>query len=83
MTNENAEETTPRRRGKRDAGQAEVTERLQEEQEKGYSGTVPDPTPNYNYTVAGNDEPTPETDEDLKDEVETLRRDIERGRVNG
>lgn len=48
-----------------DLGAGEVTKKLNEEQEKGYRGTVPDPTPNHAYTVAGvtSGEPTPETDE--------------------
>lgn len=47
-----------------DAGQAEVQKKFDEEQEQGYVGTVPDPTPNENYTVAGvvKGAPTPETD---------------------
>jgi hypothetical protein len=34
---------------------------------QGYRGTVPDPTPNHHYTVAGvtDGKPTPETDPDL------------------
>jgi hypothetical protein len=47
---------------------AAVAEALSEEQERGYRGTVPDPTPNHAYTVAGvtGGEPTPETDDDLR-----------------
>lgn len=47
-----------------DLGRAEVERKLDAEQERGFAGTVPDPTPNENYTVAGvtNDKPTPETD---------------------
>lgn len=56
------EERRSRRSGA-DGGEAEVAHRLHEEQEKGYSGTVPDPTPNANYSVAGvtSGAPTPET----------------------
>ena len=36
-----------------DAGQAEVQATMDAEQEQGYRGTVPDETPNENYTVAG------------------------------
>lgn len=67
MTNEqqpeNARSETRTRRtaGGDDAGQEEVAHRLHEEQAKGYSGTVPDQTPNSAYTVggvsAGNDTP--------------------------
>ncbi len=44
---------------------AEVQERKDAEDEKGYIGEVPDPTPNHAYTLAGvtAGEPTPETDE--------------------
>lgn len=56
-----------------DAGQAEVQEKMDEATEKGYLGTVPDPTPNENYfavnSTATNDLPTPETDADLYDEA--------------
>jgi hypothetical protein len=47
-----------------DAGQAEVQKKFDAEQEQGYRGVVPDPTPNENYSVAGvtSGAPTPETD---------------------
>jgi hypothetical protein len=50
---------------------------LEEAQEKGYFGVTPDPTPNYNYTVAGVLEgaPTPETDMELAREVHAELRD--------
>lgn len=44
-------------------GGDEVAQRLHEEQAKGYSGEVPDETPNEAYTVAGvtkTDQPQPE-----------------------
>lgn len=46
-----------------DAGQAEVQAKSDDEQEKGYRGTVPDETPNEHYTVQGVIQglPTPET----------------------
>jgi carbamate kinase len=46
-----------------DAGQAEVQKKFDAEQEQGYRGVVPDPTPNENYSVAGvtSGAPTPET----------------------
>lgn len=46
-----------------DAGQAEVQETFDAIEEKGYIGTVPDETPNENYTVQGvvSGAPTPET----------------------
>lgn len=47
-----------------DLGQAEVQARVDEATERGYVGTVPDPTPNEAYTLAGvvAKRPTPETD---------------------
>ena len=49
-----------------DLGQEEVAERIAQEQAQGYVGTVTDPTPNENYTLAGvtSGAPTPETDAD-------------------
>jgi hypothetical protein len=46
-----------------DAGQAEVQEKVTKAEDKGYYGTVPDDTPNENYTLAGVNKglPTPET----------------------
>ncbi len=51
---------------KAEAGNAEVQKLTDAETEKGYSGTVTDPTPNENYTVKGvtSGAPTPETDKD-------------------
>lgn len=45
------------------AGQAEVQAKVDEADEKGYFGVVPDETPNENYTLAGviAGKPTPET----------------------
>jgi len=47
---------------KADAGQAEVQAKTDEATEKGYIGTVPDETPNENYTLKGvtSGAPTPE-----------------------
>lgn len=47
-----------------DGGAAEVADRLAKEQEQGFHGTVVDPTPRENYSVAGvvGGKPTPETD---------------------
>jgi len=49
----------------------EVQEKVNDETEKGYRGTVLDPTPNENYTIAGvtSGKPTPETDEKLAAEA--------------
>lgn len=53
--------------------------------ERGFMGTVPDPTPNENYTVEGVGKglPTPETDPDLYDQARDAAighplRDIDR-----
>ncbi len=47
---------------------------LEEAAEKGYIGTVPDQTPNENYTVEGviHDAPTPETTRTEVTRTETL-----------
>lgn len=49
---------------KSDAGQAEVQAKFDKAEEKGYFGSVPDGTPNENYTLAGvtSGKPTPETE---------------------
>lgn len=36
-----------------DLGAAQVQEKVDKENEQGYAGSVPDPTPNEAYTVAG------------------------------
>ncbi len=53
----------------------EVQANKDAEDAKGYVGTVPDPTPNENYTVAGvvKGLPTPETDPGLADEARRVR----------
>ncbi len=58
-----------------DAGQDEVQARVDDANEQGYFGDVPDPTPNENYTVAGvtSGKPTPETDEKLRAEARKAR----------
>ena len=57
--------------GVAEADNAQVQEKVDEETEKGYRGSVPDPTPNENYTLAGQNagKPTPETDEDAREEA--------------
>lgn len=49
---------------KKDAGEAEVQQNVDAENDKGFRGAKVDPTPNENYTVAGvtSGKPTPETD---------------------
>jgi len=50
----------------KDAGEAEVQQKVNEAEAKGHFGTKVDPTPNSHYTVAGvaAGKPTPETDSD-------------------
>lgn len=47
-----------------EAGAAEVQAKVDEANEKGYYGEVPDDTPNENYTLKGvtSGAPTPETE---------------------
>ena len=64
--------------GGQDAGQAELQEIFDEAEEKGYFGTVPDPTPNENYSLeTPPDAPTPETDANAAREA----REATAGRV--
>ena len=69
--NEEQEEQPRQRRRSDDSGENEVAQRMEKELEQGYVGTVPDPTPNENYTASGVNEglPTPETDDDLANEA--------------
>ena len=57
--------------GVAEEGNKQVQDKIDDETEKGYRGTVPDPTPNENYTVEGvtSGKPTPETDADLAAEA--------------
>lgn len=50
------------------SGEEIVVDKVEKDIEQGYHGTVPDPTPNENYSVAGvtAGKPTPETDEELR-----------------
>lgn len=52
-------------------GGKEVQKKMDVETEQGYRGTVPDPTPNANYTVAGvtSGAPTPENNPEAAAEV--------------
>lgn len=54
-----------------DAGQADVQATVDAENEQGFVGVEVDPTPNENYTLAGQAAglPTPETDEELAKEA--------------
>ncbi len=56
-----------------DVGQKEVQEAVDVADEQGFYGVETDPTPNENYTLQGNDKPTPETDEKLADEARKAR----------
>lgn len=64
MANENSKSKDQSKSQTGDAGEAELQERFDKEEEQGYRGIVADPTPNSAYTVAGvtSGEPTPETD---------------------
>ena len=46
-----------------DLGAAEVQKKVDKETDQGFAGSVPDETPNQNYTIKGvtKDKPTPET----------------------
>lgn len=50
-----------------DAGADQVQAKVNAEEEQGYRGVAPDPTPNEHYTVKGvtSGKPTPETDPEL------------------
>lgn len=52
---------------KKDTGSDEVQKKMDQETDKGFSGTVVDPTPNENYSVEGVTKglPTPESDPEL------------------
>jgi hypothetical protein len=66
-----------------DAGQADVQERMDEAEAKGYFGETPDPTPNENYTLqTPPDAPTPETDEELARSVGDFGRFSGRGALD-
>ena len=45
-------------------------------QQAGFYGRVPDPTPNVNYSFAGNFLPTPETDEHLAEQARARQREL-------
>lgn len=57
---------------KADAGTAQVQERVDAEEEQGFRGVAPDPTPNAHYSVDGvtSGKPTPETDPELAAKVQ-------------
>jgi len=59
-----------------DAGEAEVQERFDRVERKGFFGVVADPTPNEAYTLKGVTEgqPTPETDEEAARSVGNFGR---------
>lgn len=68
-----------------DAGEAEVQDKFDEANAKGYFGTVPDPTPNSAYSVAGvtSGAPTPETDADAFAAAEAEARDLSTAEPTG
>lgn len=65
------EQSKPEQQQPQQAEQQSPAERAEQDAEQGYSGTVPDPTPNEHYTVQGvtSGKPTPETDDDARRKV--------------
>jgi hypothetical protein len=62
-------------RSKGNGGADQVQAAMDEEQERGYRGTVADPTPNENYSLqTPQDAPVPETDRAAKDAVREHQR---------
>jgi hypothetical protein len=63
-----------------DAGEAELQQIVDQEEEQGYRGTVADPTPNHAYTVGGvtSGEPTPETDEAASADAASRRAELDK-----
>jgi hypothetical protein len=61
-----------------DVGESQVQEVIDAETEAGFRGLKVDPTPNSAYaasnSAAQNDEPTPETDQDLRREARNTRK---------
>lgn len=64
-----------------DVGQAEVQQAFDEANKHGFFGVTTDPTPDENYTLAGQNggAKTPETDAALADEVAAHQRKLARG----
>jgi hypothetical protein len=52
---------------KGDAGESQVQGAMDDANEKGYFGEETDPTPNEAYTATGQDQPTPETDDEARE----------------
>lgn len=67
----------PTKKPANDGGVAQMQAAADERNARGYDGVVPDPTPNFNYTVAGNDAPTPETDAGMKKALDERTAKIE------
>lgn len=67
MASQNAKKTSASEASS-DLGQAEVQAKFDEANERGYFGTVPDETPNENYTLKGviAGKPTPENQRGAK-----------------
>lgn len=59
---------------------AEVQEKVNAETEQGFRGVEVDPTPNENYTLAGQNAglPTPETDEDTAEKARLAAVEVAR-----
>lgn len=63
-----------------DAASKQVQERMDQETEQGFRGVEVDPTPNENYTLAGQNAgaPTPETDDKLARQARDARDEVAR-----
>lgn len=60
-----------------DQSTAEVQQRVDEDEARGFRGLEVDPTPNENYTIAGvtSGAPTPETDDDAAEAARKAQAD--------
>ena len=67
-----------------DGGNAEVQEKMDEINEKGYAGIKVDPTPNENYTLkgAGSGAPTPENDPEQAAKAQAHAAKVRAGTVD-
>ena len=66
-------------------GNVEVQKAVDAETDLGFRGAKVDPTPNVNYTVAGqlDGKPTPETDEATADKARTATTEADRRASGG
>ena len=61
---------------KQKASEPALQKAVEEEEKKGYSGFVPDPTPNERYSLESNDWRTPETDPKAYQEAQQHLRKV-------